>query len=98
MTDRRRTPRYELGTPLAAELMPMHDVVVESSSENGLVVLSLATHHIDEELMVYLATPHGVDNHFVTVISSAPVFVAGTLCCRLGLRVHAGALPPEECH
>ena len=98
MTDRRRSPRYELGTPLVADLMPMHDVVVESSSENCLVVLSLATHHIDEELMFYLAMPHGVDNHFVTVISSAPVFVAGTLCCRLGLRVHAGTLPREKSH
>jgi hypothetical protein len=76
--------------------MPMHDVVVESSSGNGLVVLSLATHHIDEELIVYLAMPHGVDNHFVAVTSSAPVFVAGTLCCRLGLRVHAATLLPRE--
>lgn len=99
MSDRRRTPRYELGTPLAAAVMPMQDVMVESFSGNRLVVISISTHAVDEELMVYLAMPHGLASHRAKVVSSTPVSVAGKLSCRLELRVDAAdPLSGEERH
>jgi hypothetical protein len=89
MSDRRRTPRYVLGTPLAGDAMPMQDVIVELFSANRLVVRSLTSHTLDEELMIHLAMPDGLASHRAKVISSTPISVAGTLCFRLELRVDA---------
>jgi hypothetical protein len=87
MSDRRRAPRYVLETRLTGDAMPMHDVMVEHFSGDRLVVVSLDTHAVDEDLLVYLATPHGLETHRATVISSAPVSIGGQLCSRLELYI-----------
>jgi hypothetical protein len=89
MSDRRRAPRYVLGSPLAGDALPMQDVVVERFSANRLVVISPSTHTQDEELMIHIAMPNGLATHRANVISSKPISVAGTLCFRLELRLDA---------
>jgi hypothetical protein len=85
MTDRRRAPRYVLETRLTGDAMPMEDVMVEHFSGDRLVVVSLDTHAVKEDLLVYLAMPHGLETHRATVMSSTPVSVGGQLCCRVEL-------------
>lgn len=87
MSDRRRTPRYVLEQPLGGDAMPMQDVMVEDFSDDRLVVVSLDTHAVDEELLVYLSMPNGLERYRATVTSSTRVSVGGKLCCRLELRV-----------
>jgi hypothetical protein len=87
MTDRRRTPRYVLEQPIAGDAMPMQDVMVEDFSDDRLVVVSLETHAIDEELLVYLSMPNGLERYRATVTGSTRVSVGGQLCCRLELHV-----------
>jgi hypothetical protein len=87
MTDRRRTPRYVLEKPLAGDAMPMQDVIVEDFSGDRLVVVSLDTHAVDDDLLVYLSMPHGLERYRAKVTSSTRVPVGGKLCCRLELRV-----------
>ena len=94
MTDRRRTPRYVLEQPLPGHAMPMQDVIVEEFSGDRLVVVSLDRHVVDEDLLVYLSMPHGVERYRAEVTSSTPVSVGGKLCSRLELLV--GALDNDE--
>lgn len=94
MTDRRRATRYVLEQPLAGHAMPMQDVMVEDFSGDRLVVISLARHLVDDELLVYLSMPHGLERYRATVTSSTPVSVGGKLCSRLELLV--GALDDES--
>ncbi|PYR77186.1 MAG: hypothetical protein DMF87_16635 [Acidobacteria bacterium] len=94
MTDRRRTPRYVLEQPLPGHAMPMQDVIVEEFSGDRLVVVSLDRHVVDEDLLVYLSMPHGVERYRAKVTSSTPVSVGGKLCSRLELLV--GALDNDE--
>ena len=94
MTDRRRTPRYVLEQPLPAHAMPMQDVMVEEFSGDRLVVVSLDRHAVDDDLLVYLSMPHGLERYRAKVTSSTPVSVGGKLCSRLELLV--GALDNDE--
>lgn len=87
MTDRRRTPRYVLERPIAADAMPMQDVMVEDFCDDRLVVVSLDTHAVDEDLLVYLSMPNGLERYHAKVTSSTRVSVGGKLCCRLELLV-----------
>ena len=87
MTDRRRTPRYVLENPLAGDAMPMQDVMVEDFSGDRLVVFSLDNHVVDDDLLVYLSMPHGLERFRATVASSTRVSMGGKLWCRLELRV-----------
>jgi hypothetical protein len=89
MSDRRRTPRYVLEQPLAGDAMPMQDVMVEEFSGDRLVVVSLDTHAVDEDLLVYLSMPHGVERYRAKVTASTPVSVGGQLCSRLELLMAA---------
>jgi len=89
MTDRRRTPRYVLETPLAGHAMPMQDVMVEHFSGDRLVVVSLDKHVVDDDLLVYLTMPHGLERYRAKVVSSTPVSVGGKLCSRLELLIAA---------
>lgn len=89
MSDRRRTPRYVLETPLAGDALPMQDVTVESFSGNRLVVISQSSHSPDEELMIHIAMAGGLQSRRAKVISSMPICLAGTLCFRLDLRLDA---------
>ena len=91
MSDRRRTPRYVLEQPLGGDAMPMQDVMVEDFSDDRLVVVSLDTHAVDDELLVYLSMPTGLERYRATVTSSTRVSVGGKLCCRLELHVVAAA-------
>jgi hypothetical protein len=94
MTDRRRTPRYVLEQPLVAHAMPMQDVIVEEFTGDRLVVVSLDKHVVDDDLLVYLSMPHGLERYRAKVTSSTPVSVGGKLCSRLELLV--GALDEDE--
>ena len=89
MTDRRRTPRYLLEQPLSADAMPMQDVMVEAFNGDRLVVVSLDRHPVDDDLLVYLSMPHGLERYRAKVMSSTPVSIGGKLCSRLELEVAA---------
>jgi hypothetical protein len=99
MTDRRRTPRYVLGTPLSADVMPMHDVTVELFSATRVIVVSSAAHGIGEELTIHVAGMDGPVSHPARVVSCSPVSAAGTLSFRLELEVEedeSSGMPEER--
>ena len=96
MTDRRRTPRYVLEQPLAGDAMPMQDVMVEDFSDDRLVVVSLDTHAVDDDLLVYLSMPEGLERYRAKVLSSTRVSVRGKLCCRLELHVTPAEGSPAD--
>jgi hypothetical protein len=98
MTDRRRTPRYVLDQPLAGHAMPMQDVMVEEFSGDRLVVVSLDKHAVDDDLLVYLSMPHGLERYRAKVTSSTPVSVGGKLCSRLELLIGAVDDEAERTH
>lgn len=91
MSDRRRTQRYVLGTPLSGDIMPMQDVVLERFDGDRVTLLSPTPHAIDEELMIHVATSSGLESHRTKVISSTPTSSGGTLQYRLEL-----AIDPED--
>src|SRR4051812_5054762 len=87
MTDRRRTRRYVLERPLTGDAMPMQDVMIDSFSGDRLTVISLDTHAVNDDLLVYLAMPRGLERYVGSVTSSTPVSIGGELCCRVELRI-----------
>ena len=60
MSDRRRTQRYVLGTPLTGDIMPMHDVVIEKLDGERVTVLSPSAHDDSEDLMIHVSTSSGL--------------------------------------
>jgi len=72
----------------------MQDVMVEEFSGDRLVVVSLDRHLVDEDVLVYLSMPHGLERYRAKVASSTPISVGGKLCSRLELLV--GALDDES--
>ncbi len=96
MTDRRRAPRYVLESHLAGDALPMQDVVVNSLSGSRLVVTSPSAYAPHEELMIHIATPHGVESHNAKLITSRPSAIAGTLGFRLELRIDNSASPSRD--
>jgi hypothetical protein len=91
MSDRRRTQRYVLGTPLTGDIMPMHDVVIEKLEGEHVTVLSPSAHDESEDLMIHVATPNGLESHRTRVISSTPTSSAGALQYRIELRIREDA-------
>ena len=87
MTDRRRTPRYLLTTPLPGDAAPMHDVTVEHFAKGRAVVIAPSAHHADDELVMHVTTRTGLRSHPATVLSSSPVSFGGALRFRIELRV-----------
>jgi hypothetical protein len=87
MTDRRRRPRYVLNKPLRGDAMPMQDVTLEQFTGGRAVVIASSPHSPDEEVVIHLRTPVGLQSQRATVLTSAPVTVAGSLCYRVELRV-----------
>lgn len=87
MTDRRRRPRYVLKKPLRGDAMPLQDVTLEQLTRGRAVVIASSPHCPDEEVVIHLRTAVGLHSHPATVIASAPVTVAGSLCYRVELRV-----------
>jgi len=87
MADRRRSPRYVLSDPLAAEAMPLHDATVERLSGDRLVVVSPSPQAIASPLVVHVATASGLQTRRATVVSSNPVCVAGSVHFRVELRL-----------
>lgn len=88
MTDRRRTPRYVLGTPLSGDALPMEDVTIEDYSPGRMVVICASPHLADEELMIHVTTSNGLHSSDARVLASTPVSMAGALCYRVTLRVN----------
>jgi hypothetical protein len=93
MVDRRRTRRYVIETPLAGDVMPMDDVIVERFSGKRLVAISLTSHAADEAVLVHMRTPAGLTTQPARVVSSRPTSIGGTLCFRLELRMGEGESP-----
>ena len=87
MTDRRRTPRYVLTTPLPGDAAPMHDVTVEQFVKGRAVVIAPSAHQPDDELVMHVTTRVGLRSHPATVLSSSPVSYGGGLQFRVELRV-----------
>jgi hypothetical protein len=87
MSDRRRTQRYVLGTPLTGDVMPMHDVVIEKLDGERVTVLSPSAHDDSEDLMIHVSTSSGLESHRTRVISSTPTSSGGGLQYRIELRI-----------
>ena len=87
MSDRRRTQRYVLGTPLTGDIMPMQDVVIERLEGARAFVLAPSPHTSDEDVMIHVATSHGLESHRTKVISSTPTSSGGSLQYRLELAI-----------
>ena len=87
MTDRRRTPRYVLSTPLPADAAPMHDVTVEQFAKGRAVVIAPLAHQRGDALVMHVTTRVGLRSHPATVLSSSPVTFGGALQFRVELRV-----------
>ena len=79
MSDRRRTQRYVLGTPLTGDIMPMHDVVIEKLDGERVTVLSPSAHDDSEDLMIHVSTSSGLESHRTRVISNTPTSSGGAL-------------------
>jgi hypothetical protein len=100
MTDRRRTLRYVLATPLPGDAMPMQDVTVEELSDGRAVVIAPSARQPDERLVIHMTTGEGPRSHPATVVSSSPVSHGGVLRFRLELRVGSSLprrVPSEGC-
>lgn len=91
MSDRRRSQRYILGTPLTGDVMPMHDVVIERFAGNHAIVISSSTHAVDEYLMIHVSTGSGLESHRARVVSSTATSTAGALRYRIELDVESDA-------
>jgi hypothetical protein len=87
MSDRRRTPRYVLGSPLVGDALPMQDVIVESLRGSRLVVISPSAPAVNEAVTVHLSTRGGLETRPATLVASHPTSMAGTVCFRLELRL-----------
>ena len=86
MTDRRRSPRYKLISPLRGDALPLQDVIVEARSGVQLTVISRSAHRVDDTLVVHIATPLGKPvSHSVRVVSSTPVVISGVISFRVQL-------------
>lgn len=87
MSDRRRTQRYVLGTPLTGDIMPMQDVVIERLDGDRVTVLAPTAHTADEVLMIHVSTSNGLESHRTKLISSMPTSSSGSLHYRLELTI-----------
>jgi hypothetical protein len=76
-----------LGTPLIADMMPMHDVVIERLDGARVTVLSPSSHDIDRELTIHVSTSAGLESHLAKVTSSKPTSSGGALQYRLELTI-----------
>ena len=87
MSDRRRSQRYVLGTPLTGDIMPMHDVVIERFAGTRAIVLSPSPHSVDERLMIHVSTTSGLESHRARVVSSTATSSGGALQYRIELDI-----------
>ena len=87
MSDRRRTQRFVLGSPLPAEVMSMQDVVVERIAGDLVTIVSLTPHEPGHQMVIQLPTPAGPQGHRTTVLSSTPISVGGSVQFRVELRL-----------
>ena len=67
--------------------MPLQDVTLEHFAGGRAVVIAPSPHCPDEEVVIHLRTAVGLQSQPATVVASAPVTVAGSLCYRIELRV-----------
>jgi hypothetical protein len=87
MSDRRRTQRFVLGSPLAAEVMSMQDVVVERLSGDLITIVSLTPHEPGQQMIIHLHTSDDPQSHRATVLSSTPIAVGASVQFRVELRM-----------
>jgi hypothetical protein len=89
MSDRRRTQRYVLGTPLSGDIMPMHDVVIERLDGDRITLLSPSPHAVNQALMIHVSTSTGLESHRTKVMSSTPTSSGGALQYRIELAIES---------
>jgi hypothetical protein len=87
MSDRRRTQRFVLGPPLAAEVMSMQDVVVERIAGDLITIVSLTPHEPGQQMLIHVPVPNGPQSHRATVMSSTPIAVGASVQFRVELRL-----------
>jgi len=86
LTDRRRSPRYQLISPLRSDALPLQDVMVQQLSGDQLTVISRSAHCVDDTLVVHMETPLGKPiSHAARVVSSTPVVISGVISFRVEL-------------
>ncbi len=96
MTDRRRNRRFQLRTPLEGRLRLTREVLFERYDPEELVVLSPVAASRDEQLQmndVLLKPPLAIN---VTVTSSTPIVVEGSVRHRLALRTSGNGIHPAD--
>jgi hypothetical protein len=91
MTDRRRTQRFVLGPPLAADAMCMQDVVLERMDDTRITLISLTPHEPGARTVVNVSTPAGMQSHRTSVLSSTPIAVGASVQFRIELHIDASA-------
>jgi hypothetical protein len=87
MSDRRRTQRFVLGSPIPAEAISMQDVVVERIAGDLVTIVSLTPHEPGHETLIHVPAPGGPRGHRATVLSSTPISVGASVQFRVELRV-----------
>lgn len=83
MSGRRNSVRYQLSVPREGQLVLAHDVIVESRTEDEMLVLSDAPHPRGQELTLELGAAVSVDGIHVRVTDCEPIVVDGSLRYRL---------------
>jgi hypothetical protein len=88
MTDRRRTPRYNLSRSTKAEINLLQDVSIQSAVGDDVVVLASKFPESRGRLLMEVVRSDGeVASLDAEIVDSAPVVEAGTVRFRLQLRV-----------
>jgi hypothetical protein len=90
MSGRRNSTRYQLSVPREGELVLAHDVIVESRTEDEVLVLSDAPHPRGQELTLELGTAVSEDGIHAQVVECEPVVVDGSLRYRLRFAIGVG--------
>ena len=87
MSGRRNSVRYQLSVPRDGELVLAHDVIVESRTDDEVLVLSDAPHPRGQELSLELGSAASTDGIRARVMDCEPVVVDGNLRYRLRFAV-----------
>ena len=83
MSGRRNSVRYQLSVPRDGELVLANDVIVESRTEDEVLVLSDAPYPRGQELSLELGAAVSMSGIVARVMDCEPIVVDGSLRYRL---------------
>jgi hypothetical protein len=92
MSGRRSYPRFDITPSSEGVLRVLHDVVVQRSNEEDLLVIGREAGVVGDVMTLEIADP-GTTGAEVQVLESLPVIVDGTVRHSLRLRRIANAAP-----